>query len=545
MWLVMILPWAANVVLRALRFLHLSQLEEYKNVRFGRWLIRRWAEMTNLVELCAVTVILAVGVLIGFLSLPGGMTLPLALWVLLNLYLILSRKRVEAKKPLVLTARARRILAGTLLLPGLEIVGLGLLCFGRPKVGLAIDWPPSALIFILASTLVGQTVGWQVILANVLLYPVETFIQSRYLREARGMVQRYRPQVIAITGSYGKTSTKEIVSHLLATRYHVLKTPGSYNTLMGICRVIRGDLRAEHEVFVVEMGTYRKGEIAELCELVPPEIGVLTAVGPQHLERFKTVERVAQAKYELIEALPAQGVAVFNNDDERCRQLADLTMKTMAVKVVRYGLEQAAGLRAGDVSFGPRGLEFTVEADNGEKVAFRTRLLGRHNVSNILAATAVALECGLTLKEIGRAVATLEPAPHRLQLIAGRGGVTVIDDAYSANPVGAQMALEVLGTFEGGAKVLVTPGLIELGDVEYEQNRLLGLRAAEVCDHVLLVGPQRTRPIAEGLEQAGFPAERLAVFDSLEEATARLQSILKPGDVVLFENDLTDLYDDG
>lgn len=545
MWLVMSLPWATNVVLRALRFLHLFQLEEYKNARFRQWLIRRWRGMVNLVELCGVALILVVGVLAGFWPLPGGMALPLALWVLLNLYLILSRKRVKAKKPLVLTARARRILATTLLLLGLEMVGLGLSCFGWPKVRLVTDWPPSALIFVLVSTLIGQTVGWQVILANILLYPVETFIQSRYLREARKILQQYHPKVIAITGSYGKTSTKEILCHLLATRYNVLKTPGSYNTLMGICKVIRGELHPEHDIFVVEMGSYRKGEIKELCDLVQPEIGVLTAVGPQHLERFKTVERVAQAKYELIEALPAQGVAVFNNDDERCRELADLTMATMTVKVVRYGVEHEAGLRAGNVSWSSRGLEFTVEADGGEKVTFRTRLLGRHNVYNILAATAVALECGLTLREIRRALAILEPVPHRLQLIAGQGGVTVIDDAYSANPVGAQMALEILETFKGGAKVLVTPGLIELGEIEYEQNRLLGLRAAKVCDYVLLVGPQRTRPIAEGLEQAGFPAERLAVFSSLDEATARLQSILKPGDVVLFENDLTDIYDDG
>ncbi len=544
MWLVLSLPWAANMVLRALRFLHLFQLEEYKNVRFGRWLLRRWIGMTNLVELGVVAVILVVGVWGGFSSLPGETALPLALWALLNLYLILSRERVEAKKPLALTARARRILTVALLLLVGEMVHLGLLLFGWPTVGLVPDWPPLALIFVLVSTLIGQTAGWLLILANILLYPVETLIQSRYLQEARQILQQYRPKVIAITGSYGKTSTKEILAHLLAARYNVLKTPGSYNTLMGICKVIRGDLRAGHDIFVVEMGSYEKGEIKALCDLVQPEIGVLTAVGPQHLERFKTVERVAQAKYELIEALPAQGVAVFNQDDERCRALADLTTKTMPVKVVRYGLEYEAGLRASAISFSLRGLEFTVEADGGEKAAFRTRLLGRHNVYNILAAAAVALECGLTLREIRGAVAILEPVPHRLQLIARQGGVTVIDDAYSANPVGAQMALEVLETFEGGAKVLVTPGLIELGDIEYEQNRLLGVRAAEVCDYVLLVGPQRTRPIAAGLEQAGFPAKRLAVFHTLDEATAHLKSILKPGDVVLFENDLPDTYED-
>jgi UDP-N-acetylmuramoyl-tripeptide--D-alanyl-D-alanine ligase len=154
------------------------------------------------------------------------------------------------------------------------------------------------------------------------------------------------------------------------------------------------------------------------------------------------------------------------------------------------------------------------------------------------------LECGLSLEEIRAAVATLEPVPHRLQLIRGAGGVTVIDDAFNSNPVGARNALEVLAAFNGGQKILVTPGMIELGEREAEENRQLGTLAAEVCDAVILVGQRQTAPLREGLEAAGYPAKKVTTVKNLAEATSRLQEITRPGDTVLFENDLPDTYDE-
>ena len=293
---------------------------------------------------------------------------------------------------------------------------------------------------------------------------------------------------------------------------------------------------------MVEMGGYRRGVIRELAEFVHPHIGILTAIGPQHLERFKTLDNVEAAKYELIESLPNSGVAVFNNDDQRCRRLAE---RTNGVKVWRYGVESApAGLHvwAEGITQDVHGLSFTLIDSAGNRATAHTMLMGRHNVLNILGATCVAREMGLSLEDIAQAIAKIQPVPHRLQLLHGAGGVVVLDDSYNSNPMGAIEALEVLQEFTTGKRVLVTPGMVELGEVESAQNEEFGARAASICDAVVLVGPKQTQAIMRGLEREQFPPQRIYVVRDLTEATSKLQHILHAGDAVLFENDLPDLY---
>jgi UDP-N-acetylmuramoyl-tripeptide--D-alanyl-D-alanine ligase len=259
---------------------------------------------------------------------------------------------------------------------------------------------------------------------------------------------------------------------------------------------------------------------------------------------FKTVENIMATKYELIESLPQNGIAVFNGDDENCVRLAE---KTTDKKVLLYGCNKSHAyqhLTASDIATTNNGVAFMVRSSTATAVAFRSRLLGRHNVSNIMAAVMVSLELGMFLEEISTIVRSLEPTPHRLQLIQGAGGVTVLDDAFNANPVGAKIALETLNEFRGGRKILITPGLVELGEKEWQENKQLGLQAANVCDLVFLVGPKRTRPIFEGLIQAGFPEKNIFIEKSLSSATERFKYILKAGDVVLFENDLPDNYNE-
>ena len=324
---------------------------------------------------------------------------------------------------------------------------------------------------------------------------------------------------------------------------------------MGICKVIRGDLTAEHEIFIVEMGAYKRGDIRELCNLASPQIGILTAVGPQHLERFKSIENIAKGKYELIESLPADGLAVFNCDNEICAGLADKREQTGS-PVRRYATEEppvgsaadTADLFATNVRYTDNGLAFTVHA-NTEKfditdTEIQTRLLGKHNVSNILAAMTIAMECGMELAEIREAVVKVEPVPHRLQLTSGVGGVIIIDDSFNSNPVGAKAALEALNEIGDGKKVLVTPGMVELGEREYEENRRLGEQAANVCDLVILVGPIRTKPILDGLRAAEYPSQQIIVALNLEEVKQHLATQVQAGAVVLFENDLPDSYNE-
>lgn len=482
-----ILAITSVAVLRIVVFLHMLQLEGYKNIRFIKWLTR-------------------------------------------NPHKIVMIKSIkEPKKRLVFTARAIRLFIITLLLLAFLIYSL-----------LTLPIP----LFFTGLLVIAAFVPILLVISNTLIHPLEGVINNLYLKSAKKRLQGLKPRVIAITGSYGKTSTKDFLSSILSKRYRVLKTPGSFNTPMGICKVIREELRPEHEIFIVETGARDRGDIKELCNLVKPDIGVVTGIGPQHLETFGTVENIKNTKYELIESLPVGGIVVLNNDDENCR---DFAKRIRDKKVLRYGVDEANDkphLIARDISTSSEGITFLVENRKGEGVPFCCKLLGRHNVYNILAATAVAMECGLSLGEIGRAVKMIEPTPHRLQLIKGIGDVIVIDDAFNANPIGAKTALEVLNGFKGGRKILVTPGFIELGKEEYEENKRLGMAAANVCDFVFLVGQKRTKPIFEGLKQANYPLENVFVERNLKGVTERFKNFLKAGDIVLFENDLPDNYNE-
>jgi UDP-N-acetylmuramoyl-tripeptide--D-alanyl-D-alanine ligase len=248
------------------------------------------------------------------------------------------------------------------------------------------------------------------------------------------------------------------------------------------------------------------------------------------------------AKYELIAALPSDGLAVFNNDDANCRQLAD---STTHVSVARFGIDTGStslDVWADAVVQSPSGLQFTVHTADGQSREFATQLFGRHNVSNILAGVCVARHIGMSLEACAAAVGTLRPTPHRLSVTRTDAGATIIDDSFNSNPVGAHEALAVLRGFTTGKRILVTPGMIELGSVEVEENRKLGQAAASSCDYAILVGPARTQPILDGLVAESFPMDRIRTVRDLGQATLALEEILQPGDTVLFENDLPDLY---
>jgi UDP-N-acetylmuramoyl-tripeptide--D-alanyl-D-alanine ligase len=272
-------------------------------------------------------------------------------------------------------------------------------------------------------------------------------------------------------------------------------------------------------------------------------LGILTAVGVQHLERFGTRARIAEAKYELLAALPPGGPAVINADDPVCLELARRALGD-GKRVVLYGVGgtgQDLAVRGTDVKVSARGTSFGVVAKGGEAASFETRLLGRWNLSNILAGMTAAMEYGIPLTAMREAVAALVPAPRRLE-VREEGGIVRILDVANANPLGAEMALEVLAQFEGGSRILITPGLVELGPLEAEENRRLGQRAAAVCDLVVLVGPERTRPIREGLLDRGFPPDRILGARHADEVADRLAGIVRPGDILLYENRLPDTY---
>jgi UDP-N-acetylmuramoyl-tripeptide--D-alanyl-D-alanine ligase len=516
---------------RSRRALHLLQLEHYENSRLLLWLRRR-GEVAPALDVAA---LLAALVIAPFSAARAHHWIELAGFAAIAAALLALQFRRPARaevKPLVLTARARRL--WTLALAGPAAVGVaGLVA----SAVLASDIPFAvAAVLVLAGV---PAAPWLMCAANRALAPVQRRINARFETAARQTLTRVAPRVIGITGSYGKTTTKVCIGAVLEEAMAALITPASFNSQLGVIRTINEHLTDRHRAFVVEMGMYRAGDIAELCELVHPEIGVLTAIGPVHLERMGTIEAIMDAKAELALALPENGHLVTNADDPRCVEIAG----RVGVETLLFGIDSPhADVRAEGIELA--GGETHFELVIGERrVAARAGLLGRHNVSNLLAAAAVGHLCGMPIEQIARGLRRVRPPEHRLQPIPNPGaGIVVIDDAYNSNPAGAEAALEVLRAHPAQRRILVTPGMVELGAQEAELNQRFGRQAASACDRVILVGPERTRPIAAGLAQAGFDSGAVTVVRDIGAATEVLRELTRSGDVILFENDLPDMY---
>ena len=427
-------------------------------------------------------------------------------------------KKQKAKKALVFTPRVKRLYA-------VALVVFTLIFWGAGAVS---RWLMFALPVILPAL---------VALAGLLAWPIEKLISEMYFRDAQRKLKA-RPDLIkiGITGSYGKTSVKFILGTMLSEKYQTLVTPSSFNTPMGVTRIIREKLQPSHQVFVAEMGARHVGDIKEMCRLVHPHHGVLTSVGPQHLDTFKTLERIKKTKYELMDAIPAGGCCFFPDDGGICRELYDKTAKEKRLCCLKGG---DADVWAEDITVSFAGSSFLL-CTKEESIRCQTKLLGAHNIQNILLAATVCLHLGLTLRQVSRGISRIEPVEHRLQLIPSPG-VTIIDDAFNSNPRGAEAALDVIAGFNG-RRIIITPGMVELGEGEDAFNRAFGEKMAKCVDVAILVGRKHTQPIAEGLQNAGFPKENIHPVGSLEEAAAMLRQIGRPGDVALFENDLPDNY---
>ena len=514
---------------RMRRMLHLLQLEHYENARLFVWLRRRGEVADRSMVLAIVLALIAVGAAAApapLIELLAGIAAAAALAPGLK-----PRPRADIK-PLVWTDRARRLYATALAAPAvLLLIGVGL------TIGLGADLP-----FAIAGAFTVAAVGgcaWLLAASNATLAPVQRRINARFERAATDKLAAINPRVVGITGSYGKTTTKVCIGAVLSQQLSTLITPASFNSRLGVIRTINELLEPSHEAFVVEMGMYRKGDITELCELVHPQIGVLTAIGPVHLERLGSIEAIADAKSELARALPADGHLVANGDDPRVRAIAERT----DVDTVLYGLESDdAHVRAEEITLADGRTAFTLVIGD-ERAEVSAGLLGRHNVSNLLAAAAVGHLAGIGIARIAEGLATVDPPEHRLAPIPNpRAGIIVIDDAYNSNPAGAAAALEVLGGHPARRRILVTPGMVELGDEEEALNERFGRQAAEVCDHVILVGPERTKPISRGLHAAGFDDDAITVVRDIGGATQVLARLTRAGDVILFENDLPDMY---
>lgn len=434
----------------------------------------------------------------------------------LGLLLIVYNFPKKAKKKLVFTPRVMRMISETFIL-----LTVTMFLFYTFKIGL-IHY---ALILIFIAT------PYILLFVDYSQRPLNKRINQKFINDARRILDSKKDLlVIGITGSYGKTSMKYFLTEFLSTKYSVLMTPGNLNTTLGVVRTIRENLKANHEIFVCEMGATKINDIKEICDLVNPKHGIITSIGPQHLESFKSIDNVLITKFELANSLPKDGMLFLNYDNEYLKNSKD------SHEVISYSVNEKSSYQATDIKASEEGITFKVKG-----IKFTTKLIGKHNILNIVGALTVANKLGIELKDLVESVRRLEPVPHRLELKTV-GNRIIIDDAYNSNPSGSKYALEALDEFKG-TKVLITPGMVELGDKEDEYNYEFGVNASSVCDYVFLVNEKQTESIYKGLIDSNFSKDKIMVFKTFDEAYNKLSDLEAKGKlIVLIENDLPDQY---
>lgn len=499
----------------SVRHMHFFQLNSYKFAEHKVWIKRNASSLATL----------AIFALLPLASLLFGLTGSIIfLSTVFLIYALLAKpiSRKEAKKPLVYTPRVIRMLITEAVI---FIVPAVLICLFAPFYYIPV-FAAVALLIAPHACLV----------ANVINAPIEKSIRDGFTKEALSMLRSHPDlRVVGITGSYGKTSTKYYLNTILSEKFDVLMTPGSFNTPMGVVRTVREQLRPTHNIFICEMGAKYVGDIKELCDLADPDIGIITSIGAQHLETFGSLERIVSTKLELSDYLISKGRRVALNGD--CALIKDNVPANESV--ILCGAD--GDVKISDVITDERGTSFVLTA-NGESFPLAVSLLGAHNVTNVALAAAVALELGMTPDEIRRAARKIKCAPHRLE-IKSAGRDLIIDDAYNANPTGTKAALAALGLFKDACKIIVTPGMVELGDESDAFHLILGKDAAAVCDYIFLVGKYRSEIIRSGALEAGFPEDKIFIYDRVEDAINGARVI--PTDaqrVILLENDLPDNY---
>ena len=509
--------YVVGAVWYELYIVHMFQQNSYKPREYMEWM-QVHSNVGRLLGKC----------LYGIISIPlvlfGNRGCLIAACIM-NVMTMIVNKPHAAKKPLVYTKRVKRMLITTTLV---YLIGV-LLSLFTGEYRLRVCESVLTILFILQPFLI--------LLVNLINQPVERGIDRYYINDAARILREMPDlKIIGVTGSYGKTSVKYFLSTLLSSQYNVLHTPGNYNTTLGVVRTIREQMKPFHEIFICEMGAREVGDIKEICDLVHPDYGIITSIGPQHLQSFHTIENIIGTKFELADAVPAEGKVFLNYDNDYIRA------HKINKNVVSYGTVGAdIAFRVYDIEVSPRGSAFKMKDENGDEYEFHTRLVGNHNVQNIAGAIAVAHTMGIPMDKLRYPVKQLESVEHRLQLVR-QGNRIILDDAYNSNKNGFEAALDTLAMFKE-LRILMTPGMVELGEKQYDENKEVGVYAADKCDYAVLIGKEQTKPIQDGLLEAGFAQNRMIVVDTLQEAFQMVNAIPdEKQKVVLIENDLPDNY---
>ncbi len=517
-----ILMFASGAVFSLYRQLQMLQQNSYFASRYFGWLKQSYTtELTiTAVFYCAATFLL-------MNSKDRIALIAAAVLLAIRIFLCFKTHKKSIKK-LVFTARVKRLFIAAILLLGVLVFACHL-CYLKGNA-LAGNICRTACLLFSCITPALTLVIW------ALTYPIEKAVAFWYIADAKRILKSHKNlTVIGITGSYGKTTTKFILNRILSEKFNTVCTPQSFNTPMGVVRTVRGNIKPQTQIFICEMGAKKVGDIKEICDIAHPDYAIITSVGEQHLDTFKSVDNVFKTKFELADAVTSKGgITLANIDSEGIA-----SRKSARDDVIYFGADTK--YRAENIFCSEEGTVFDLCLD-GTVFTVSTRLLGLHAVADILAAAALAHILGVGDNDIKFAISTLKPTEHRLELKNHINGSLLIDDAYNSNPVGCLEAVRVLSSFKNRKKVIITPGLIELGKREYDCNYALGLEAAKHCDVIILVGKNRSKPMRDAIDTTEFNKDNLYVVSSFKEAMEIYTPMANSSSVVLLENDLPDNY---
>ena len=441
----------------------------------------------------------------------------------------IEKRKTQVKIKLVYTFRIKRLLFTTII-----IYAIFLLCYFK--------YINNDYILLIVLPLLTILAHLHVYIAYLLNLPIEKLIYNKYKNQAINKLVSMNTINIGITGSYGKTSSKNILNDILSVKYLSYPTPGNLNTPLGIMKTINNTLDKFEEVFIAEISISAPDthDIEKSCEIIKPKYGIITNIGIAHLDSFKTEEAIQKAKFKLIESLPSDGLGILNKDDPK--QVNYQIKNNCRIKWI--GIDNTnADIIAKNIKYTKDGTEFdAIFKEDKQKIHLKTCLFGKPNIYNILAAILLAKELKLTNEEIIKGVSNVKPIEHRLE-IKKTSSYTIIDDAYNSNPVGSSLALDVLNLMPG-KKVIVTPGMIELKDKEYELNYEFGSHIAKVANYVILVGKNQTKPIQDALTKSDYPEKNIFITNDIKQAFPKINEIKDDNTYVLLENDLPDLFNE-
>ena len=522
-----IISFSPYLYLRTKKSLQVLQQNTYdKGYRYIKWLVRNISKIIEPLDLLPLFLII-------FSFFISNNVVIIIIYILLYSFLYYDLydklKREKDKLPLKKTSRIRRIIAVTVLVYTLLILYI----YYNYNTYILNSY---LYIFIILGFL-QYFVIWFVARITI---PIEKLVYLYYLLKAKHKLKTIKDlNVIGITGSYGKTSTKNILNDILSTKYNVLASPKNFNTPYGLLITINEYIDKFTSIFIAEMGARKKGEIKELCNIVKAKYGILTKIGVAHLDSFGSEKNIQETKFELIESLASNGIAILNKDDSL---QVSYPLKNKC-KIIWVGRDKDADVIISDIKTNSSGTSFNVMfKQSNKKYPFKTILLGYANAYNVLASIAICKELGMSIKEIQKGVSKVKVIEHRLEL-KNIGDITIIDDAYNSNPIGSKMALEVLNSMPG-KRIIVTPGMIELGAKQYEYNRQLGIDISSVCDEVILVGKDQTKAIYDGLESKNYNKEHIHIISDVKQAVEIIKKLKDNNTYVLLENDLPDIFNE-